>query len=175
MKRMGRSLLVCCGLAAAAPASAGVTPVDLQIAARALGFMQKPLTGEVRVGIVYVPGNAESSEEASALQTLMGEVFKAGNLVLRPVMIKLEQLEHADVGIFFLTSGVSGDGGPRVAAASRRARIPCVTVDIEQVRSGACVMGVRSHPKVEILVNRAAAASSGIEFSTVFRIMITEL
>jgi hypothetical protein len=34
---------------------------------------------------------------------------------------------------------------------------------------------VISQPRVEILVNRATAASSGITFSTAFRMLITEL
>jgi hypothetical protein len=51
----------------------------------------------------------------------------------------------------------------------------CVTTDIAQVRRGACVMGVRSRPKVEVFVNRASATANHINFSTVFRVMITEL
>jgi hypothetical protein len=36
-------------------------------------------------------------------------------------------------------------------------------------------MGVRTQPRVEILVNRAAAAATGMAFSEAFRVMITEL
>jgi hypothetical protein len=42
------------------------------------------------------------------------------------------------------------------------------------VRDGTCAIGVRSHPRVEILVNHAAAEASGIRFSTSFRMLITE-
>jgi hypothetical protein len=50
-----------------------------------------------------------------------------------------------------------------------------VTTDLNQVRDGVCLMGVRSSPKVQIVVNRAAANASGITFATVFRVMITEI
>jgi hypothetical protein len=36
-------------------------------------------------------------------------------------------------------------------------------------------MGVRSRPKVDVFVNRPSAKENGINFSTVFRVMITEL
>jgi hypothetical protein len=36
-------------------------------------------------------------------------------------------------------------------------------------------MGIRSAPKVQIVVNRAAAKDSGVAFATVFRVMITEI
>jgi hypothetical protein len=43
------------------------------------------------------------------------------------------------------------------------------------VHNGACAVGVRSQPRIEVIVNRAAAAASGIVLSAVFRMMITEI
>ena len=74
----------------------------------------------------------------------------------------------------FLTAGLN-DEAQGVAAASRALKIPCVTADLAQVKNGTCAMGIRSQPKIEILVNRAAAEANGTTFSTVFRMMITEL
>ena len=48
-----------------APAHAEVTPVDLQIAARALGFMERPLSGNVRLGIVFDPADQRSAGDAA--------------------------------------------------------------------------------------------------------------
>ena len=168
------STLICCALPIAAPARADVTLTDLQVGARALSFLQKPPAGDLRVGIVYAPGNAESAREAADLQAMMEDGLKVGNVTLRPLRIKVTELASASVDFYFLTSGVAEDAA-RVAVLTRQKRIPCVTVDLAQVRNGACFMGVRSKPKIEILVNRAAATSSGAAFSSVFRIMITEL
>jgi len=52
--------------------------------------------------------------------------------------------------------------------------VACLTTDLAQVRGGACAIGIRSGPRVEILVNHAAAESSGVSFSTAFRMLITE-
>jgi hypothetical protein len=57
----------------------------------------------------------------------------------------------------------------------RSKRIPCITTDLAKVKSGSCAIGVRSQPKIEILVNRNAATGSDLKFSAVFRMMITEM
>lgn len=153
---------------------ADVVQADLLVAARALSFMRKPLVGEVRAGIVYAAENNRSSEDAQRVRKILGDGLKVGNLILKPVLVKVGELGSAQVDLLYLTEGL-GDSGARVQEASRARKIPCITVDIPQVKNGTCVMGVRSLPKIEILVNRAAAAASGVEFSTVFRLMITEL
>ena len=159
---------------AAMPARAEVTQNDLQIAGRALSFLKVPLTGERRIGIVYVPGNAQSEREAATLQRLLGTGLKIGNITLRPTMVPAADAARSSVDLFFLTPGMGADA-PGLAAASGTRRVPCVTTDLAQVRNGLCSMGVRSQPRIEILVNRAAAASSNTVFSSVFRMMITEI
>ena len=72
-----------------------------------------------------------------------------------------------------LPGGVE-DAAP-LAEAVRSKRIPCITTDLAKVKSGSCAIGVRSQPKIEILVNRNAATSSDLKFSAVFRMMITEM
>ena len=153
--------------------SAEVVPGDLMVAARALGFLEHPPTGEVTVGIVYEPSNARSNQEAEALQKMFGSGLKSGDLTLKPVLVKLDDVGRADVGVVFLTEGV-GAAAMKVAEATRTKHILCITTDTAQVQSGACVMSVHSEPKTAIQVNRAAAAASGAVFTSVFRMMITE-
>ena len=169
------SLIAAALAAVPAPARADVTAKDVQVMARALGFTEKPPTGEVNIGIVFAPGNAQSAKEATDLQAMLGSGLKAGNLTLKPVMVKIDEIGAAgDVGAFLLTEGVGADAS-KLAAATKAKQKPCITTDIPQVQSGACVMGIKSEPKVEIIVNKAAAADSGIGFAASFRMMITEL
>jgi ABC-type uncharacterized transport system substrate-binding protein len=156
-----------------ASALAGITPTDLQVAARALSFMERPLVGSVRVGILYAPNDQRSVREAEALSALLGNGLKAGKLELKPLLVKIGDAATARVDLFFLTEfvGVAQASAARIAVL----KVPCVTTDIAQVESGACLMGVRSSPKVQIMINRAAAKDSGITFATVFRVMITEI
>lgn len=156
-------------------AQAEVTAKDVQVMARALGFTEKPPTGEVNMAIVYAPGNPESAKEANDLQALLGSGLKAGNLTLKPVLVKLDDVAGVgDVAAFLLTEGTGADGA-KVAAAAKAKQKPCLTVDLAQVQSGACAMGIKSEPKVEIVVNKAAAEADGISFGAAFRMMITEL
>ena len=154
---------------------ADVTTKDVQVMARALGFTENPPTGDVNIGIVFAPGNPQSAKEADDLQKMLGAGLKAGNLTLKPVMIKVDELSGAsDVALFLLTEGVGAEGA-KLGAATKSKKKPCVTVDMAQVQSGACVMGIKSEPKVEIVVNKAAASDSGVSFAASFRMMITEL
>jgi ABC-type uncharacterized transport system substrate-binding protein len=160
-------------LVLAAPLGAEVTPTDLQVAARALSFMDKPLTGPVRVGILYAPDSPRSVRQADELQRMLGAGLKAGKLELKPVLVKVGEAAGANVDMYFLTEYVStADAQTAGLSVAKR---PCVTIDIAQVAGGTCLMGVRSTPKVEIVINRAAAKDSGVTFATVFRVMITEI
>jgi hypothetical protein len=166
--------LLVSGALMALPAAAEVSDTTLLVAVRALSFLQHPLQGEVVVGIVYQPVNAQSLLEAKHLDALMEDGFRAGQLVLRSRLITLDELASSNVGLYFLTSKLGDEAAP-LAQLERSRKIPCVTTDIDQVRDGNCAMGVRALPRVEILVNRAAAAASGMTFSEAFRVMITEL
>lgn len=164
-----------CLLVVCVPARADVTTADVQVAARALSFVTNPLKGAVRVGIVYAAGNPKSVQQAQSLRSMLGSGLKVGNLELRPVLVKSTDVASADVDLFFLTEYMTAVETPKQLGTDAGRPLLCVTNDIGQVRRGACVMGVRSRPKVEVFVNRASAAANQINFSTVFRVMITEL
>jgi hypothetical protein len=157
----------------ALPAAAEVSDTTLLVAVRALSFLQHPLQGEVVVGIVYQPVNAQSLLEARHLDALMEDGFRAGRWCC-------DRNSSRSMNWRFQRRAVLPDLQARPAAAplaqlNRSRKIPCVTTDIAQVRDGNCAMGVRALPRVEILVNRAAAAATGMTFSEAFRVMITEL
>jgi hypothetical protein len=166
-------LLVFGAVAVCGTAHAEFALNDLQIAGRALGFLDKPLQGEVVAAIVYSPDNPQSAREALAMKDLLGDGLRIGNVTLKPLLIPVGDLARAPAALLLLTDGVDDVG--RVAAAARLRRIPCITTDLAKVRSGACAIGIRTQPKIEILVNRSAAADTHLSFSTVFRMMITEI
>lgn len=161
-------------LLAGDPAWSQVTVNDLQITGRALGFLEKPLTGEVSMGIIYMPDSPQSTREAESVRRMLGNGFKVGNVTLRPVLIPADEIARARVELLFLAPG-TGPDTKALAEAIRSKRVPCITTDVSQVRNGTCTVGVRSQPKVEILVNRSLAANSSTTFSSVFRMMITEI
>jgi hypothetical protein len=174
LRRLRVSLATCCLALLCTSARAQFTLSDLQIAGRALGFLEKPLSGDVKAGIVYTPEDPRSVAEADALKSLLGDGLRVGNIKLIPVLVPVTELSRASVALFLLTAGITDAGTKLVTAAAVAKHTPCVTTDLAQVRAGVCAMGVRAQPKIEIFVNRAAAASTNLAFSAVFRIMITE-
>jgi hypothetical protein len=157
----------------AAPARAQLNLTDLQLTARVLGFMEKPLTGTVRLGIVYIPDDVQSVQSADAIVALVGGGLKAGNLLFTAVRVPINEVATAQIDAFFLPDGLGSQAGP-IAAATEKMKVPCITLDVVQVQNGTCSLGVQVIPKVQIYVNRAAAANSDTTFVSVFRMMITE-
>ena len=165
--------LLCCAALVFGTAHAEFTLSDIQIAGRALGFLDKPLQGQVTAGIVYSPTNPQSAREAEALKNMLGDGLKIGNITLRPVLVSVADVQHSTAALFLVTDGAVDVS--LVSEASRNKKIPCITTDLSKVKDGTCAIGVRSQPKIEILVNRNAALASQLSFSAVFRMMITEM
>jgi len=151
-----------------------VTEMEFLVAARAIGFIDSLRPGALNVGVVYAPGNAQSEQQARELAAFMADGRRVGNFVMQPVLLPIDQVSTRNIGLFFLTQGV-GNEARKVASASRSRKIPCITYDLIQVRAGNCTMGVRTEPRIEVLVNGAAAAASGTDLAAVFRMMITEI
>ena len=177
MKRV-RSIALTVGLSFAAlvlPANAQVTQTDLLVAGRALGFIDTlKRDSVVHVGIVYDPGVAQSAQQAAEFNAISANGLRIGGQEFRPVMVPIDRLESAGVEAFFLTEGLGAEAA-KVARVSRARKIPCITFDLSQVRNGNCAMGVRSRPRIEVFVNRAAADATGMKLAAVFRIMVTEI
>ncbi|MDE2466306.1 MAG: hypothetical protein KGO02_21725 [Alphaproteobacteria bacterium] len=161
--------------ALAAPADAQIEQADLLVAGRALGFVRNlEHKDPVRIGIVYDPGGAQSAQDATDIAAILGAGLRIGTLVLKPVRVPIRDLERAQVDAILMTAGL-GTSASDVGRISRARKIPCITFDLEQVRRGACAIGVRDEPSIEVFLNRSAAAESGIEIAAVFRFMITEI
>jgi hypothetical protein len=90
-------------------ARAEVTQTDMLVAGRTIGFIQNLGPGEVRVGIVYDPGVAQSMQQATEISALMGDGLRIGSLTLKPVMLPIGKLETAGIALFFLTEGLTAN------------------------------------------------------------------
>jgi hypothetical protein len=84
----------------------------------------------------------------------------------------LSAVENKDVA--FVT-GSLGAWHASIAEASARRHIVTISNDLACVTSGYCVMGVRSEPRVQVIINRKLADRSSIDFAPGFRLLVTEL
>ena len=157
---------------------AEMTPKELQVAARSLAFLTGREISALKVAIIYSPDIAASKHEAEALAAQLGSAFNAGRVTLvavPPVSVnvgELPQLDGKDVA--FVTDGLKA-WYPAIAAASKPRHLVTVTSDFDCVAGGFCVLGVQAEPRVQVLINRALAQQSSIEFAPGFRLLVTEL
>jgi len=159
-----------CSFVVAAPANAEFAAKDAQVMARVMGFMDQPPPATVKLGIVYDAGN---QKQAEALMAQLGGSLTAGKFTLVPTLVKIGDVGGANVNAVVLMAGTGGAAS--VAAITKGKKIPCFTGDRAEVSSGACLVGINTDPKVEILLNKNLAASSGISFGAAFKMMITEI
>ena len=159
-------------VASGSAVAASMTSKDVQILAKAIGFLEPPPAGAATVAIAYDPANAESKQDAEAIAGFFGDGLKAGNAMLTP---KLTELGALSAGGFVAVIAAAGVKVDQVSGITRTLHVACITADASAVQSGQCVISVKSSPKIEILVNRAAAASSNVGFGSAFLLMAHEL
>lgn len=162
-----------CGAFVSAPAHAEFTLKAVQVMARILGFMNQPPPAQVSLGLVYDPAAPASQKQAENLRGQLGTGYKAGNFTMVPKLVKIGDVSSASVNVFVLMDGVGG--AAKMADVIKAKKIPCFTGDIAQVNGGACLAGITTDPKVDIQLNRALAAASGINFGSAFHMMISEI
>lgn len=158
------------------PASADVGLKDVQVVAKTLGFASPPLSGSIKVAIVFDPALPQSQKDADDLKGILGTGLVAGAATLMPAMVPIAQLDASldGVGVVFITGGMSSHYD-RIFTLAKGKKLLSVSNDVACVQAGRCVMGVKSDPKVEIIVNKTAADTSSVGFAPAFRMMISEI
>jgi hypothetical protein len=158
-------------LSAAAPGLAYADPAkDIQVAGRALTFLENGPTGPTVIGVVFDPSKPGSVAEKNAIMAAIGGGYSAGAITLtgKP----MEAGDISGVKVVFVTHGVNYGA---VSSQSKAKHIIAIGSDPACVQSGACVMGVSTDPSVQIVVNHNAAAAVGASFKAAFRMMIHEI
>lgn len=158
------------------PASADVGLKDVQVVAKTLGFTNPPLSGSIKVAIVFDPALPQSQKDADDLKGILGAGLAAGAATLVPTMVPVAQLDASldGVGVVFITGGMSSHYD-RIFTSAKGKKLLSVSNDVACVQAGRCIMGVKSDPKVEIIVNKTAADASSVGFAPAFRMMISEI
>jgi hypothetical protein len=168
----GAALACAAALLGAAPAdAASLSPQELQVLGGALAFMQPP-PGAGVVAVVYAADDPVSRQDAEAIAGEIGNGIKAGSVVLPAKAVDVSALAG---GGFVVAIAAAGANGPSLGAATRAAHILCVTSELAAVQEGVCTMAISTDLRVQIVLNHAAAAASGISFAAAFRMMIHEM
>ena len=156
------------------PASTSLpTLQDLVVAGHVLHFQQPPVSGGIILAIVYNSAMAGSHDEAATLAALLGRGLDVGDLTLHPRLVEQSHLgDSTDYGAVFTALGVDQT---LLGGILRQHQLPCLTLHLEQVEYGSCIVAIRSRPSVSIAVNEANAIRAGVQFATAFRMMVREI
>ncbi len=152
--------------------AASMSQKDVQIIAKAIGFMEPAPSGAGTVAIVYNASDSASKQDAEAVAAYFGDGLKAGNAVLKPKVVAVGEL---GAGGFLAIIAPGTTMNDQVSAASRAQHALCITTDDAAVHSGACAMSVKSEPKVEITISRSAATAAGVGFGSAFLLMAHQI
>lgn len=160
------------GGAALAQQEPSLSRRDVQVVVRALGFLLPPPAGEVWIAVVFAPGDAASRRDAERIAALFGEGLRTDGAVLRARPTPADALHPGGHAALIAAAGAPGGA---LMAAARAQRIACVTSTLEQVEAGHCTLWIRSEPRVQIVVSRAAIQASGLGLAAAFRLMVREI
>jgi hypothetical protein len=153
-----------------------VTPKDIQVIGRTLGFMENAAAGALELGIVYVRGEAESVRQAATMQSTLGDGLSIGKLLLRPRLIASDELSTLDhAGALFIVPAALVAAASTAAATGHRLHVPVMSTDVACAQAGNCVLAFHSAPSVEIIFNRNAAEAEGVHFTPAFRMLVKQI
>jgi hypothetical protein len=152
--------------------AASLTTKDVQIVAKAMGFLDPAPAGGA-IAVIYSKADPASKADAESIAALFGDGVSSKSGTLTAKAIDAAALGDASgfVGII-VAAGVGGDAA---MTASKTRHIPCITGSLVLVQGGHCTMSVGTDPKVDITVNHAAAQAAGVAFASSFRMLIHEI
>jgi hypothetical protein len=173
-RRKPRFALGLAALAVFAATGAKADPAkDLQLAGRALGFLENAPSGRVVIGVVFDSSKPASVAQKDAAMAALSAGLSTGAATFSGKAIDVGQLGSAS-GVVALY-GVSGVSASALGAAGKAKHLITISSDKSCAAEGQCVMSVTTSPSVEITVNHNAAAAVGATFKAAFRMMIHEI
>ncbi|HTZ69539.1 MAG TPA: hypothetical protein VMB71_02715 [Acetobacteraceae bacterium] len=166
------------GLAGLLPCNAAraqATARDAQLIVRTLTFLTEPPQGAAVIAIPYMPGDAASVAAARQAVAAFAGGVTVGHLTATPQLVATPDLAKlSGVVALFMPDRFGGDTR-QLAAAARRLHVPLISTNLGCVEQGACTVGFSAGATVQIELNHAACAASGIEFIQAFRMLVKEI
>ena len=173
--RIAAAAATCVALALSQSArAADVSLADLQAATRTLGFVDTLQSrSTISIGVVYGAavrdGKNSAAQTAGALAAMRGP----GSSVIRANAVSVDELaqnaQHFDV--LYVMPGLATNGA-QIADAVRRQHVVSISSDPACLDTKYCVLMVRAGAGVDIVLDTALSAAAGVQFSSVFTMMV---
>ena len=151
--------------------SAQTNKTDIEVATRAVKFLETPPSGNAIAYIVFDPGNAASVADADAIEGVIGSGIDAGSAKLTAQRVPVSDIGTlGGAGVVFVTAGLGANHGAIQSALNGKSLIS-ISSDLSCVQAKACVVGVATKPKVRILISQDAASAAGVGFKAAFLLL----
>jgi hypothetical protein len=157
----------------AARADDDISGADLQVAARAIGFLDNlPHDGTFVVGIVY-SDSANAREDAVQTANRLGSMQGPAKTKFRTLAVAAKDLATAAGRLdFVILLPNQSAGAKEIADAVRHRHIISISTDPDCLVTQCCVLMVRAGSSVDIVLDTALAAAVGAQFSPVFAMIV---
>jgi len=150
-----------------------ISAADLQVAARAIGFLDNlPHDGTFVVGIVYSDG-ANARENAILTANRLAAMQGPGNATFRALPVAAKDLANtAERQDFVILLPNQSANAKEIGDAVRHRHIISISTDPDCLVTQCCVLMVRAGSSVDIVLDTALAAAVGAQFSPVFAMIV---
>ena len=167
--------VACLTLAHLPSARAGdVALVDLQAATRSLGFLDSLQNrSAISIGVVYGAGVHDGKSAAVQTAGTLAAMRGPESSTIRAKAVSTDELaqntQHFDA--LYLMPGLAANGG-QIADAVRRLHVVSISSDDACLDARYCVLMVQAGSGVNIVLDMALSAAAGVQFSSVFTMMV---
>ena len=154
--------------------AADVSLADLQAATRTLGFVDTLQSrSTISIGVVYGAGARDGKSSAAQTAGALAAMRGPGSSTIRANAVSTDELaqnaQHFDV--LYLMPGLAANGA-QIAEAVRRLHIVSISSDPACLDTKYCVLMVQAGSGVNIVLDTALSAAAGVQFSSVFTMMV---
>jgi len=147
---------------------------DLQAATRSLGFIDSlQHHSTISIGVVYGPAARDGKNSAGQTAGALSAIVGPGSSTLRATAVSSDELGQNGqrFDALYLMPGLAANG-EQIADAVRRLHIVSISNDGACLDARYCVLMVQAGSGVNIVLDTALSAAAGVQFSSVFKMMV---
>lgn len=147
---------------------------DLQVGLRTLAFISPPIRGEVEVGIIHDSHDGASQDDARQIAQWLQAGAISRQVTFVPHLVDVGQLKGASAYRVAIVAGHIPEAFQSIQYYAVRSGTVTIGADLACVHAHACIVGVTTAARTEIVISRQASQSCGVHFLEAFRMMVTE-
>lgn len=159
--------------AMASPARAEVTEKDTLVIGRIIGLLQDIPKGDVEVAVVT--NGADVQKDVDSFLRLVGDGKQVGNTTLKAISITPADAASTSARVLLLPGGLDGAQLDAAFSAAQERKLVTISTSDTCLASKRCAIAIKTEPAVDIKMSSSAAAATGVNFGSTFRMMIKEV